>query len=106
MEKLYIPGTISEVMDYLASMMLGSPTMTDPEFPFWNIDSRYYALKDGLSRESKKKGKERHAKLLQLSNRMRAHFEADPDDTNGEAHKGCLLINEMEDLLLGRDAKG
>jgi hypothetical protein len=106
MEKLYIPGTISEIVDYLASMMQNAPTMTDPEFPFLNIDSTFYALNEGLARVSKKLGEERYAKLLQLSNRMRAHFEADPDDTNGEAHKGCLLINEMEDLLLGRDAKG
>jgi hypothetical protein len=106
MEKLYIPGTISEIMDYLGYMMLGSPTMTNPDFPFLNIDSTFYALNEGLARVSKKLGKERYAKLLQLSNRMRAHFEADPDDTNGEAHKGRRLINEMEDLLLGRDAKG
>lgn len=105
MEKLYIPGTISEVVDYLASMMHSSPTMTDPEFPFWNIDSRFYALNEGLARVSKKLGQERYVKLHQLSNRMRAHFEADPDDSNGEAHKGCLLINEMEDLLLDSDAK-
>jgi hypothetical protein len=106
MEKRYIPGTISEIMDYLGSMMLSSPTMTHPEFPFLNIDSTFYALNEGLARASKKLGEERYAKLLQLSNRMRAHFEADLDDTNGEARKGRRLINEMEDLLLGRDAKG
>lgn len=101
----YIPETISEVVDFLGSMMLSPPTMRDPDFPDRNVESDFSALNEGLARVRKQLGEDRYARLMELSNRMRAHFEADPDDTNGEAHKGYLLIHEMDDLLLDRSAK-
>jgi hypothetical protein len=44
-------------------------------------------------------GEERYATLSAMSDKMRALFEADPDDKTGDAKAGCKLINEMEDIL-------
>jgi hypothetical protein len=34
-----------------------------------------------------------------LSDRMRAHFEADPEDKTGDALAGRRIIREMEGIL-------
>jgi hypothetical protein len=34
-----------------------------------------------------------------MSDRMRALFEADPENTMGETRKGRDIIHEMEDIL-------
>ncbi len=36
---------------------------------------------------------------MRLSGEMRTHFEADPEDSNGEAGKGRDISYEMEDIL-------
>ncbi len=101
----HIPETISEVMDLLGSIMLSPPTMADSEFPGRNLDTEFSALNEGLKRVRKRLGEERYEKAVDLSNRMYAHFAADPGDTNGEAHKGYLLIHEMDALLKQRRPK-
>jgi hypothetical protein len=37
---------------------------------------------------------------------MRAHFEADPEDTTDDSLAGRALIYEMEDLLRGKGKQG
>lgn len=44
-------------------------------------------------------GEERFQTLSTLSDRARAHFEADPSDNTGEAREGRRLIREMEEIL-------
>lgn len=95
----YVPQTISEILDLLGSIMLSHPSMEDADFPGRSIDTVFATLNEGLGRVSRQLGKERYAKLFELSNRMRTHFESDPDDTNGEARKGYLLIHEMDKVL-------
>jgi hypothetical protein len=95
----YIPQNVSEIMDLLGSIMLSPPTMRDELFPERNVDTQFFALNKGLQQIRAKLGEERYAKAIELSNRMRAHFEADPHDTNGKAHIGYLLIHELEALL-------
>jgi hypothetical protein len=34
-----------------------------------------------------------------MSDKMRALFESDPDDTNGGTRAGCKIIREMEDIV-------
>jgi hypothetical protein len=34
-----------------------------------------------------------------MAERMRRHFEADPEDKTGDAEKGFQLILEMEEIL-------
>jgi hypothetical protein len=98
--KPYVPQTIGELYDLVGAFMLRPPTQADPYFPGRNVETEFFALNEGLARVRKRLGEERYAKLLELSHRMRQHFEADPDDTNGEARKGYMLIHEMDALLV------
>lgn len=102
--KPYIPQSIGEIMDHLASMMLDSPAFEDDSgyFPGRNIDTTFFELNEGLKVVRKKLGEERYTALAALSDRMRAHFEADPENKTDDTLKGRAIIHEMEDLLTGR----
>ena len=97
----YIPQTIGELMDQIGSMMLGAPTFKDKTgyFPQMNIDTEFFALNEGLRAVRKKLGEERYATLRARSDRMRALFEADPEDTTCDTQAGREIIHEMEDIL-------
>jgi hypothetical protein len=97
----YIPQNIGELMDKLGSMMLGAPTFKDKTgyFPHRNIDTTFFALNEGLLAVRKKLGEERYVALRSLSDKMRALFEADPEDKTGDTQAGREIIHEMEDIL-------
>ncbi len=57
-------------------------------FPDRNIDTEFYALNEGLKTIRGKVGDEKYEKLVALSNRMRALFEADPEDETQDGIKG------------------
>jgi hypothetical protein len=97
----YVPQNVSEIMDLLGWMMLASPTFVDRTgyFPGRNIDTEFSALNESFKVIRKTLGEERYAKMVELSDRMRAHFEADPEDKTEDSMAGRRLIYEMEDLL-------
>lgn len=99
--KPYIPKTIGELMDQLGSMMLSSPKFEDTSgyLRGMNIDTEFFALNEGLAVVRKSLGEERYQALVALSDRMRAHFEADPDNQTEDTINGRKIIHEMEDLL-------
>ena len=99
--KPYIPQTISEIWDQLGGMMLDSPTFIDKlgDFPGRNIDTEFFALKEGFKVVHNRLGEERFAKLNAMADRMRAHFEADPEDVTDDSMAGRQLIHDMEDVL-------
>lgn len=99
----YIPKSASEVMDELAGMMLNSPDFKDRTgyFPERNIDTEFFALNEGLKYLRQGLGEDRYHQLIAMSDRMRAHFEADPNNDNDETIKGREIVIEMEDILLG-----
>jgi hypothetical protein len=101
----YIPQTIGEIIDKLASMTLSAPTFIDSLgiFPR-NINTEFFALKEGFKVVRKRLGEERYAQLVDMADEMRAHFEADPEDDNGESQAGRQLIFDMEDLLRQKPA--
>lgn len=105
--KPYIPQSISEITDFLASMMFDSPTFKDDSgyFPGRNIDTTFFELNEGLKAVRNNLGEERYAALTVLSDRMRAHFEADPENKSEDTLKGRAIIHEMEDLLYPRRSK-
>jgi hypothetical protein len=82
-------------------MMLESPTFTDRTgyFPSRNLEMAFYELNEGLRLIRENLGEERYLKLMGMSDRMRAHFEADPEDKTDDSLKGRAIIDEMEDLL-------
>lgn len=103
----YIPQAIGEIMDHLAFMMLSSPTFEDDSgyFPGRNIETTFLALNEGLKAVRKKLGEERYVALAALSDRIRAHFEADPENNTDDTLKGRALIHNMEELLTKQKAK-
>jgi hypothetical protein len=100
--KLYIPRGISEIIDHLAMMMLYAPTFEHDFFEDQNVDTVFQELNQALSLIQKKLDQERYETLVSLSARMRAAFEADPEDKTGEASQGRRLIEEMQVVLIGR----
>jgi hypothetical protein len=88
-------------------MMLASPTFVDKTgyFPWQNVDTVFHQLNEGLRLIRGKLGEERYLKLMEMSDRMRAHFEADPEDKTDDTRKGCQLILDMQALLKQRAQK-
>jgi hypothetical protein len=88
-------------MDQSGIMTLKSPTFVDKMgyFPCRNVDTVFYQLNEGLRRIREKLGEKRYRKLMEMSDRMRAHFEADPENKTGDTLKGREIIYEMESLL-------
>jgi hypothetical protein len=82
-------------------MVLKSPTFVDKTgyFPKQNIDTVFQALNEGLRLIRGTLGEERYLKLVEMSDRMRAHFEADPEDKTDDTLRGRDIIYEREDLL-------
>jgi len=81
--------------------MLSSPTFADKTgyFPDRSIDSVFYQLNQGLWLIQGKLGEERFRRFMEMSNQMRAYFEADPENKKDDTLKGRDLIAEMEGLL-------
>ena len=99
-----MPKGISEILDHLAFIMIKSPKFEDDSgyFPEQSIDTVYYSLNEGLKLIRKKLGEERFLKLMEMSDRMRAHFEADPEDVTEDGLAGRAIIDEMENILRNR----
>jgi hypothetical protein len=99
--KVRIPQNISELSDLLISMLLSAPSFTDNTgwLPFVNLQYVFSQLNKGLDYNRQTIGEEHYQELMQMSDRMRALFEADPDDKTGETLEGCKIIHEMEDIL-------
>jgi len=98
----YIPLNISEIMDLLGWMMLNAPKFEDDTgyFAGQNIETEFLALNGGLSNIRKKVGEEAYQALITISDKMREHFEADPDDVGAGGREGRTCIREMEDILI------
>ena len=102
--KSSIPQGVGEIMNHLAYMMLSSPAFVDPDFIGRDLETAFSELDAGLGLIRDKLGEGRYAKLIEMSKQMRAHFEADPQDSNGQAKQGRKLIREMEELLTTKGA--
>jgi len=81
--------------------MLKSPTFVDRTgyFPGKNLETTFYELNEALRLISGELGEDRYLKLIEMSARMRAHFEADPEDKTDDSLKGREIIREMGTLL-------
>jgi hypothetical protein len=100
-DKLPVPKDIGEIVVLLNWMLLRSPKFTDKtgHFPFMGLDVVFRQLNDGLGCNRPTLGDERYQKLMQMSDQMRALFEADPEAKTGDTLKGCKIIHEMEAIL-------
>ena len=97
----YVPKSLSEIYDYLASMLGGAPTFVDDTgfYPDQNIDTEFAVLISAFDNVRGKLGEERYVKLIDLAARTKALFLADPNDDNGKTLEGCKLIWEIEDII-------
>lgn len=94
-----IPQTIAEIMDHLMGILGGAPAFANPVFPGRDLEMEFFELNEGLGVVRAQLGEERYAKAIDLSNRMRALYEADPEDKNGATDAGSKLIWELNALL-------
>ena len=101
---LTIPENVGELRDHLSDMLLSSPAFVDTTgyFPGANIDTTFAEFNDGLLKVRKQLGEQRYLTMRALSDEMRAHFEADPEDVNGRARAGRKIILEMTEMLKRR----
>ena len=79
--------------------MISSPTFVSERFADRNVRTVFTALSAGLTQAKDELGPEKHARLVDMSARMRAHFEADPEDKTDDTLQGRDLIDEMIDIL-------
>jgi hypothetical protein len=98
---MHIPQNIPDLLDLLTSMLLSAPKFKDRTgyLPFLNLDYVFQELHEGLNHNRQTLGDERYHQLMEMSGRMRALFEADPEDKTGETLQGCKIIHAMEDML-------
>jgi hypothetical protein len=82
--------------------MLSSPRFIDKSerYPDQNVDSVFYVLNATLSAHKEDLGEEKYVRLIGMSDRMRAHFEADPEDKTDDTLMGRQLIDDMSDILI------
>jgi hypothetical protein len=99
--KPYICQTVGELNDKLGWMMLNSPTFKDKlgYFLQQNVDTAFPGLNDSLANLRRTLGEERYVVMREMSDRMRAHFEADPEDKTDDALAGRKIIHEIELML-------
>jgi hypothetical protein len=97
--KYYIPETVDDIDDLLTLIFYKSPTFRDTFLVHRNVDTIFAQLSEGLQNIRKEIGEERHALLTLLSARAREHFEADPEDANGQSREGRKLVREMQTML-------
>ena len=99
--KPYISTNIGDVRELLETMIVNSPTFVDRSgyFPEKNMNTTFHCLNEGLQVIRKRIGEDLYLKLREMSDRMRAHFEADPEDKTDDSLKGRDIIEEMENLL-------
>jgi hypothetical protein len=97
----YIPGSLSEIYDLLASLVGEAPTFVDKSgyFPEQDIDRRFQQLTEGFGKVRKKVGEERYAALMELAARAKALFAEDPAEDNGKTMQGIALLYEIEDII-------
>ena len=99
-----IPQTAGEIIDKLGWMMLYSPKFDNDSgyFPGRNLNTTFFSLNEGLAAIRNRLGDERYADLRAMSDRMRGHFEADPENKTDDTLAGRALILEMMGLLKAR----
>lgn len=97
----YIPKGIGEIMDFIGSMILSAPKFRDKTgfFPDRNAESEFFALNEGLKAIQVKLGEESYQKVIDLSRKAKAHFEADPEDKTEDGIKGRDCLMDIEDIL-------
>ena len=104
--KAHVAQTIGELNEKLGWMMLNSPTFRDRTgyFPERSIHTAFQGLNESLANLRGKLGEARYSAMMAMSDRMREHFEADPEDRTADSLAGRQIIHEMELMLRRKPA--
>ena len=86
----HTPQDIDEIIDLLGMMMLYSPTFIDQSGFFCgrNVETVFQALNEGLRLVDGGFHEVFYSELRAMSDRMRTHFEADPDNKTDDNPEG------------------
>jgi hypothetical protein len=98
----YIPKSVSELNDFLGFMIVRSPLFEDIAFPEQSIATVFAELSESLQLLRPKIGEDRFQRLSELAQRVKFHFEADPNNDNGETRASRKLLYEMKAVLRSR----
>ncbi len=98
---MFIPQNIPDLVDVLKWMILYAPKFTGNSAysSFRNPEYQFRQLNEGLAFNRKKLGEERYQKLAQMSDQIRALFEADPDSKTGDTAQGRRIIQDMLEIV-------
>jgi len=98
----HTPQSVEEIIDLLGMMMLYSPTFIDKSgfFSGRNVETVFHDLNEGLLLVRRQGNDVFYNELREMSDNMRTHFEADPENKTDDTPRGCALINRMTDLLI------
>jgi hypothetical protein len=98
-----VADNLDEIIIQLGWMRYAAPTFRDPSFdemyPGRDFDVVFFELREGLARFRTTIGDRRYQAAVEMMNRMRLLFEADPNDTTGQTREGRHLIQELQSLL-------
>jgi hypothetical protein len=99
--KMHVPQNLGALRDLLSMILLSAPKFSDETryFPHRDLDYVFQQLLAGLSHNRAALGLERYHQMMEMSDRMRALFETDPDGKTGDTAQGYKIIHEMEDIL-------
>lgn len=97
----HFPKDLDSIYDFLGWMMLYAPEFRSDMFPAseQGVDITFFGLDEGLKRVRSQIGEKTYLQLVAMSQQMRAHFEADPENKNGECKIGRALIEDMSDII-------
>lgn len=101
--KPHVARNLDELVGILYCMLGDAPKFVASSdlLEGMNIDAEFGALNESLELLKPELGEELFQRFVQMTGEIRACFEADPDDSNGEAMRGRHLIFEMEETLAG-----
>jgi hypothetical protein len=100
--KQRVPEDVNDIIEFLGMMRLSAPTFIDKTgyFPEINISTVFVALNESLDLIKPEIGEKKVILLRQMSDRMRAHFEADSENKTDETAKGREIISKMRKILI------
>lgn len=95
----YVPASLSEIYDLLASMILGAPRYDRDWAGEQGLEYEFKKLALAFERVRNRLGDERYEKVMDLAQHAKALIAEDQEDTNGKANEGRVLLFDIEDII-------
>jgi hypothetical protein len=95
----YVPASLSEIYDFLASMIFGAPRYDRHWAGEQGLEYEFKKLALAFERVRNRLGDERYEKVMDLAHRAKALIAEDQDETNGKTNEGRELLFEIEDVI-------